>query len=153
MSSGVRTTGCARGVGWVARRDVLDRHGFYDTCIVGGGDSAMSCAATGMAQAVVEVWRMNARQAAHYRAWAEPFARTVGNQIGYVEGEIRHLWHGDPGDRQYRERHLGLQPFDFDPREDIAIDGNGAWRWSSNKLDLHRYVERYFATRNEDGQP
>lgn len=151
-SGGMRQTGCARGVAWVGRRDVLQRHGLYDACILGGGDTAISCAALGVAQSPPAVWQMNARQTAHYLAWAEPFTDTVGRRISYVDGDVFHLWHGDVRNRQYRQRHLGLQPFHFDPVEDIAIDGAGCWRWSSDKPELHRYVERYFATRNEDGE-
>src|SRR5208283_3793708 len=32
------------GYAWAARREVLDQTGFYDRCIVGGGDAVMGCA-------------------------------------------------------------------------------------------------------------
>jgi len=34
----------APGFAWATRRDLLDRHGFYDGCIVGSGDRAIICA-------------------------------------------------------------------------------------------------------------
>ena len=35
----------AWGLGWAARRELLEEIGFYDACIVGGGDMVMFCAA------------------------------------------------------------------------------------------------------------
>jgi hypothetical protein len=42
-------------------------------------------------------------------------------------------------------------PFEFDPFEDIAVDRDGSWHWSSNKSQMHEYVRGYFASRREDG--
>jgi hypothetical protein len=94
---------------------------------------------------------MNARQEEHYLAWARPYFATVRGRIGYIPGRAFHLWHGEVRDRQYGERDRALQPFDFDPFSDIALDDNGCWRWSSNKQSLHAHVRRYFESRNEDG--
>jgi hypothetical protein len=49
------------------------------------------------------------------------------------------------------QRHLDLVPFQFDPRRDIVHDGNGGWRWNSDKPLLHAYVRDYFTGRREDG--
>jgi hypothetical protein len=69
-----------------------------------------------------------------------------------VEGTLGNLWHGDLKDRGYRTRFEGLAPFDFDPYADIALDGQGCWRWQSAKPGLHEYVRRFFALRHEDGR-
>jgi hypothetical protein len=141
----------APGFGWAFRREVVERHGFYDACIVGGGDNAMACAAFGCPEAVVGVQVMNPAQQTRYRAWASPFHRSVAGQVGCLDGDLFHLWHGRLEDRGTRQRHLGLGQFRFDPRHDIALDDAGCWRWSSDKPDLHAYVRQYFATRREDG--
>ena len=139
------------GFGWAYRREVLARHGFYDACIVGGGDSAMTCAAFGTPETVIGTHAMNPAQEARYRPWASRFHRAVAGRVGCLEGDVFHLWHGRLEDRGIRPRHLGLAPFRFDPGHDIAHDDAGCWRWSSDKPDLHAYVRQYFAARREDG--
>ncbi len=142
---------CATGIAWAARRDLLDRHGLYDACIIGNGNHAINCAAYGCFDMVIRHQAMNAQQRKHYLAWAEPFYQAVRGSVSFVDGSIFHLWHGTVSDRRYRERLLGLQRFEFDPYHDIAMAENGVWRWNSDKPLLHQYVRDYFASRKEDG--
>jgi hypothetical protein len=135
------------GLAWAGRRAVLQRHGFYDAGIVGGGDRAMACAAYGCWQGLEQTHRMNLAQQRHYRNWAEPFFASVRGRVGYVEGSVCHLWHGTIQSRGYRSRFEGLAPFGFDPYTDIALDARGCWRWSSPKPALHEYVRRYLEVR------
>jgi hypothetical protein len=140
----------SRGSMWAARRELLDEHGFFDACIVGGADKAIACAAYGLQEALPRLHAMNERQREYYLAWAEPFSRAVSGSVTCVQADVFHLWHGAAADRRYRERHEGLQPFAFDPGRDIAIGENGVWHWSSDKPLLHDYVERYLAGRKEE---
>ena len=138
-----------KGLAWAAQRPVLERHGLYDACVVGGGDMALASAVLGRFDVATRT--MNARQAAHYLRWARPVHDALAGTTGVLDGTISHLWHGDVGDRRYRERHDGLAPHDFDPDADITIDDAGAWRWNSDKPAMHEYVRNYFAARREDG--
>ena len=140
-----------RGLAWASRREVLEEHGFYDACILGSGDRAMLSAAFGKFDCGMGALLMNAPRKDHYLAWARPYFATVAGRVGYIPGSIFHLWHGNLEDRQYKQRHRGLEAFDFDPFTDIALDHNGCWRWSSDKRELHAFVKRYFGSRNEDG--
>jgi hypothetical protein len=139
------------GLAWAGRRDVLEEHGLYDACIVGGGDRAILCAALGEFNRLALAREMNARRAEHYRAWARPFFDRIRGKVGYILGHVCHLWHGDLIDRRHGARHQQLAQFDFDPFTDIALAASGAWRWNSDKRDLHAFVQRYFESRNEDG--
>jgi len=139
------------GFAWVYRRDILERHGFFDGCIVGGGDTAMACAAFGCPEAVVRLHGMNPSQERYYRRWAGPFFESVRRRVHFVGGEIFHLWHGRLTDRRPARRHFDLQQFDFDPFCDIAGDAGQVWRWNSTKPGLHAYLKDYFASRREDG--
>lgn len=139
------------GMAWAARRELIARHGFYDRCIIGGGDTALACAAWGVPEIAIRLHGMNAHQQRRYLAWAAGFHREVGGRVGAIEAEISHLWHGELADRRAGERHAGLPEHDFDPRTDIAVGADGAWRWASDKPALHAYVREYFARRNEDG--
>ena len=141
------------GLAWAARRDLLERHGLYDARIVGGGDVAILCAALGEFAHFFGFHSMNERQLEHYRNWGQPLYAEVAGSVGYIGGRIFHLWHGEMRDRQYTMRQAGLLQAGFDPFLDIALDAGGLWRWNTNKPELHRYVRKYFALRNEDGPP
>jgi hypothetical protein len=143
---GIRSPGHA----WAIRRELIDRHGFYDACIIGGGDSALACAAYGVFPEVIRLNSMNTWQISHYINWAEAFHKSVQGNVGLVEGDLVHFWHGKPADRRWFQRHADLAFFDFDPATDIALDESGCWRWNSAKPALHDYVRGYFVSRNED---
>jgi hypothetical protein len=139
------------GLAWAMRRDVLAAHGFYDPCVLGSGDRAILCAALGQFDYGIETVAMRGRQIEHYLDWAKPFHERVRGKVGYIDGRICHLWHGELENRRYRQRHEGLGPFGFDPFTDVVISPSGCWRWSGNKAAMHEYVRRYFELRKEDG--
>jgi hypothetical protein len=142
---------CSTGSAWAAQADLLQRHGFYDACIIGGGDSAFVRAAYGCFDEAMRLQHMNAPRRQHYLNWARPFHDAIRGSVAFVDGNLLHIWHGRPQDRRYRNRVERLEPFEFDPFTDIALDDNGAWRWSSDKPAMHEYVRGYFAARKEDG--
>jgi hypothetical protein len=43
-------------------------------------------------------------------------------------------------------RFEGLQCLQFAPHTDLALEGNGAWRWNTDKREMHDY----FASRRKD---
>lgn len=141
----------ANGFVWGARREFLDRHKFYDACIIGGGDTALTCAAYGLFDWVMDFHHMNDRQRERYLAWAKPVYSELRQDVACTDGEIFHLWHGDIQNRRPRERHRGLARFGFDPSQDIALADGRSWRWNTDKPEMHGYVRDYFAARREDG--
>ncbi len=143
---------CVTGLAWIGRRDVLQRRGFYDGCIIGGGDRAIACAGWGEISAY-EASTLNSHQAKHYRPWANGFYESVRGNIGCLSGTASYLWHGDHRLRSYRERYEILRRHDFDPSCDIRIDESGAWSWNSEKQGLHDEVKAYFGARREDDPP
>jgi hypothetical protein len=139
---------CTPGYVWAAHRALLQRHGLYDACIIGGADSAVARAAYGHFEDALRLQYLNRD---HYLAWAEPFYAAVRGGIAFLDGDLFHLWHGDTEHRRYRERLEVLNRFRFDPFADIAVDDGGVWQWSSDKRAMHDYVRNYFAARREDG--
>ena len=136
---------------WAIHRDVLAECRFYDACIVGGGDTALIAAFHGLFDLVIDRHRMNEPRAEHYLAWARRAARAVAGDIGFIEGDAFHLWHGRIEDRGYAQRHVDFGRFGFDPFDDIAAADAGAWRWNSAKPAMHGYVASYLRSRREDG--
>jgi hypothetical protein len=139
------------GHAWAMRRNALEEVGLYDAMIMGSGDNAIAMAALGHIETYVSAYDMNPFEAECYRRWATPFFAVAKGGLGFVPGDLYHLWHGDLSDRGYGDRYPGLSPFEFNPDKDISIDRQGAWKWSSNKPDLHEYVASYFRSRKEDG--
>ncbi len=137
VAGGTWTRGASAGIAWAGRRALLDRCGLYDAGIVGGGDRAVVCAAMGKFDYGVHAAQMNGRQEEYYRAWAELFFADVQAQVGYLDGRVFHLWHGEWQDRKTVLRHECLKSFHFDPFTDIALGASGCWRWNSDKPGLH----------------
>ncbi len=138
------------GLAWAARREVLDGLGFYDACVLGGGDAVL------MAAAIVEphqlqISKMNASQLEHFLRWHKQFYQRVQGNVSYIDGRLLHLWHGDLERRQYCERHDILEQHQFDPESDLSLDVNQVWRWNSSKPEFHQSVRQYFDVRCEDG--
>jgi len=144
----------ANGHAWAMRRELLQRSGFYEAMIVGGGDYVFLQAALGQFEAVRKghAWTPESHQYRHFLRWAERFHDVVQGRIGMVPGDIFNLWHGELLDRRYVPRHQILTAHDFDPDRDIAIDAHGSLCWSSDKLALHEAVREYFRARQEDGR-
>lgn len=140
----------AGGMAWAARRELLERHGLFDANVIGGGDTAFACAAFGVMQVAARLHRMNPKQTARYAAWANPFQHDVAGQVGLVEGEIQHLWHGELAARNTAGRHVALAAHDFDPDVDLVLGSQGAWRWASAKPALHALLRGYFEARGDN---
>ncbi|MEX0785384.1 MAG: hypothetical protein WD939_01990 [Dehalococcoidia bacterium] len=139
------------GYAWVGRRDVLERHGFYDACVVGGGTRDFAHAVVGAFDALIEGRPMTTGQAEHFLQWATPVYESVRARIGYIDGDVFHLWHGAKKVRRILERHGDLRDLGFDPYTDIALEEGGCWRWNSDKPALHAFVKAYFESRRDDG--
>ncbi len=153
LRSGARTGNrTAWGFAWAAKRTLLDKHGLYDCCIVGGGDEAIWCAAAGEPGRPIITMAMDERRRRHYLDWARPFHEDVRGRVEWLRGPLFHLWHGDLAGRRYRDRHRGVASRGFDPENDIALTEQGCWRWKSHKPGLQAYVKDYFAQRNEDDE-
>jgi hypothetical protein len=135
----------SRGFAWAARRGLLDQHGFYDKRILGGGDRSFAAAVYGYFAAVQH------NRDKSYLDWAEPFHQAVGNAVGWVEGDIYHLWHGELRHRNYHDRMKILEQYEFDPTTDIVVSDDGCWRWNTDKPGLHESIRSYFSSRREDG--
>jgi hypothetical protein len=142
------------GFAWAGRRDVLERHGFYDCQILGNGDFVMAHAMFGNE----DFWRGGNWECArlsqpllrHIESWGRPFHEDVGGSVTYVPGRVLHLWHGAQRNRLYNQRLLVLNENAFDPLADLMLDADGCWTWKSDKPQLQAWIRDYFHARREE---
>lgn len=139
--------GYSPGLAWAARRDLLERHGFYDGMILGSGDKAIFSAACGRQEQFVGAYCGGERHGRHYLRWADPFAADVQGRIGCLDGDAYHLFHGDLSNRGYSSRYEGFDQFGFDPALDVTKNAAGAWDWNSDKPAMHDFVRTAFERR------
>ena len=135
------------GHAWAAQRKYLSR-GFMDQEIIGGGDAVMMRSWMGLwldpqAKKINNEWKKN------FLIEGRKRYKEVQGNVGYVVGGCTHLYHGSRKNRQYTERAAILAKNNYDPNEDIVLDGN-LWAWNTDKPEMHQKVKGYFFDRKED---
>ena len=83
------------------------------------------------------------------RQFQERIASKIG-ELGYVNGNIVHYWHGKKADRRYFERWSILIENKYNPHSDIKKDWQGLYTLNTNKPKLKKDIQTYFILRNED---
>ncbi len=140
------------GMAWAAPRATIEACSQYDRNVVGGGDSVHVLAAMGRLDDHWALRAHSAKQKIDAAAWARSAARAgLFASLDSLDGDVHHMWHGDVANRNYRGRYEILARHDYDPRRDIALADNGAWRWSDPEGALAREVGAYFWSRRDVG--
>jgi hypothetical protein len=142
--------GCLPGLAWAASRPLMASLGLYDRLIMGSGDKAFLCAVYGRGAAFLEAYGLSPVLWADFVEWSERMAAAVDRRIGFIDSRVEHLAHGEIALKRYGNRYGKLLDFDFRPEEDIGLSGCGAWQWTTDKVEMHRYVLDYFFSRRED---
>lgn len=143
------------GHAWAIRREVLERHGFYDAQVLGNGDLVMAHAMYGN-EAFWEGrhWqrtRTTDAMLVHMEEWGRPFFHDVQASVYFTPGRLYHLWHGSKEDRLYNQRLDVLKNCEFDPYKDMVLEHNGCWGWATHRPELHAWARDYFHIRREEG--
>lgn len=137
------------GGAWAARREVLEG-GFYDRLVIGAGDVAILHAAQGDFQSYF-VNRQNAAMRRDWLTWSPGIYRRVRNQIGYVDCDVSHLYHGARQNRQYGTREAALLTHGYDPARHVRYNSDGVLEWTeAASAELRGRLRDYFANRKED---
>ncbi len=147
---GVASVDGAPGFAWAAGREFLDRCGLYDRHIAGSADILM-----------LDAWRgqlasrhtdcMNLKWREDYLRWARLAWVAAGGNLGWIDGDIIHFWHGNWKDRKYRARWRYCTDHEFDPTSDLVTGANGLYEWAGNKPAMESAMANYFLERKEDG--
>jgi len=126
------------GFAWGARRDALDKILLYDRALIGGADHIMAHAAAGHIGHTC-ITKSFTDDIEAVNDWSRKFYSVIGGSIGYVEGEVRHIWHGDLTKRDYLNR---IKNFTNTSKTITEKDSNGLHITSDDS-----YVKRYFEQR------
>lgn len=140
------------GFAWACRRDLFDdingESGIYDRNIVGSGD-------TFLVDCYLNSWdihgfasKFNDHMKTDLMKWCEGL-RKKKPVLDYIPVDISHLWHGSLKNRKYMDRHDIILNYDYNPREDVALQNN-VFEWSSDKPGMHEDIRQYFYDRKED---
>ncbi len=140
-----------RGLAWAARREIIDKHGFYDADIAGHSVRAMAFAMYGRFDKFLSSVDCNKDQERHYLKWAVPFDDSIQGRVGHLPGRIYHLWHGAKQNRKYVEMERIVASSGFNPEVDIYVGPSGSWEWTQPRSELATKFEQWFANRREDG--
>jgi len=143
------------GFAWAARREIIEDIGLYDADIyAGSSDNLMAHAFVGHeAMLRVDGPRTPPAMLRHFERWAGRAHERVRGDVGYVGGEVHHLWHGSSAHRQYLERLLVMRDCGFDPERHLVRGDDGLYRLRDAPPELHRALRRYFVGRREDAVP
>lgn len=130
------------GFAWGARRSVVDAMPLYDKALIGGADHIMAHAAAGHINHNC-IRKSFTDDIDAINEWSEDFRRVVGGRLGYVKGDLFHIWHGDVAKRQYLKR---IQDFTATAKEITKKDDNGLY-----VTDNDEYVKQYMEHRENTG--
>lgn len=128
------------GFAWAAKREILEKVPLYDKALVGGADHIMAHAAAGHIPNFC-IQRSFTDDINDINEWSKEFFNETKGQIGFVEGDIYHIWHGDLDKRNYLKRIV-----------DFTKKSKGLQKKDSNGLfianeECESYTKQYFKER------
>ena len=128
------------GFAWGARREVLEAVPLYDRALIGGADHIIAHAAAGQIPhpCIAKSFTDNLAEVIE---WSNQFYRVTKGDIGYVKGDLYHLWHGDINKRQYLKR---IKDFTNMSKQITRRDRNGFFETDG---DDDTYISDYFDLR------
>lgn len=123
--------------------------GMLDTAILGSADRHMACALFGQYEKSVPAGVSKGYKES-IRLWQERALEFVKKDVGYVEGQVNHLFHGSKSFRRYKDRWKIIVNRQFDPYKHLKPMFNGTWQLDENEIGLRDDLRAYFAQRNQD---
>jgi uncharacterized membrane protein YgcG len=128
------------GFAWGAQKRLLEEIPLYDKALVGGADHIIAHAATGhMKHNCIKKSFTDDIDAIN--SWSLAFFNKTRGKLGFVKGDLYHIWHGAIEKRQYLKR---IQDFTSTAKEITEKDENGLY-----VTDNDEYVKEYFNHRED----
>ncbi len=135
------------GFAWACDRYAWETmNGLLDRCIIGSGDYHMAMALVGRIQETFhcdDLTEYNER----LLKWQESVSEL---KLGYVEGVIKHKWHGERKNRKYKERRKIIEDHKFNPYKHVGYHSSGLMFLIGSAIDMIESIAEYFLGRKED---
>ena len=139
------------GFAWGARRSLLEAVPLYDKALIGGADHIIAHAAAGhidyggfggpKLHCCIE--KSFTEDLSPILDWSRKFMSAVSYKgLGYVKGDLYHIWHGDVDKRDYFQR---IKNFTPKAKEISARDKNGFF--VSDNRETTKFMSDYFSNR------
>lgn len=139
------------GFAWAARKSAINHvGGLVDWSVLGGGDMFMAYALVGQLNDRTMPWSLGKNGVRLLSEWQNRTERHIKRNVGYMEGQLLHYWHGKKADRKYNDRGQILIEVTFDPEMDLKKDWQGLYQLTDRSFRLRDGARRYFSQRNED---
>jgi hypothetical protein len=120
--------------------------GLYDKCLIGGADHVMAHAIVGHQQGrlhhCVTKSHVDEADRQDINLWSDKFHELCEGKLGFVSGDVLHLYHGDLKDRNYYHR---IKDFSKHIQRITEKDPNGLFTTDDN--DIIQYLQGYFKGR------
>lgn len=129
------------GFAWAFQREWYNKVGFFDYAITGSGDTLSAIK-----------W-LGKTLPPNFQSLPKPLKKQFElycnkkPKISFINGSIRHLFHGSRENRQYSERHKILN-IEKDILELLFINSEGLFEW--NDMKMSEILKNYFISRNDD---
>ena len=119
------------GFAWAARREVLDKIGFFDKHIAGNGDCYIFFAIIGN----LSCWHLQmVKSLVGYNycflKYRQKMKDLADGSVSYISGNINHLYHGHIEGRNYVGRQQILIDNGFDPVDHLKLTQEGLFEWN-----------------------
>jgi hypothetical protein len=134
------------GFAWGAHKSILKLCPLYDRGLIGGGDGIIAYASTGQLETVSNVKEMFADVLQDVYSWGRKWQGVVRGKVGYIEGDLYHIWHGNVKDRQYYKRIKEFGPHLNQIARENERDENGLY--TTRDVQAKQYVSRYYDKRD-----
>lgn len=138
------------GFAWAAQRQFISEYKLFEKAIIGGGDSLLVCALFNEHNLLSDIFWFGENMKLNYIKWGDAIYESAKGKVGFISGDVYHLWHGDLKNRKYFQRYMDISNIGYSPDLDITINHNGAIAWKRERLDLEKYMQSYFSGRKED---
>jgi hypothetical protein len=132
------------GFAWGATRELLDEVPLYDKALIGGADHIIAHAAAGQIPhcCITKSFKDDIQDVL---SWSKLFYAFAKGKIGYVQGDLFHIWHGDINKRDYFNR---IVNFTSKAKEINIKDKNGLY--VAKDKESIKYMKNYFKQREVD---
>lgn len=141
------------GYAWAIKREVIEKAGFFDECIMGGADHVMAHAFTGTPKSdcIAPLLGENSALNRRFVQWA---ARLLDGRdklkLGSISQTVHHRRHGSQQGRMYIGRNRLMDQIGFDPERHLKRNLWNCWEWTESAQAQRQLATEYFDQRQED---